>query len=95
MLMYRYILININNKNNSIQSASGKGRIYGPINIILRNYRVIDCMASINDKDHDYNDDMGVLIPPINQILDVESYAKLLIVIEKEVCLSVLIYFYH
>ncbi|CAO3620333.1 unnamed protein product [Cunninghamella echinulata] len=65
-------------------SASGKGRIYGPINIILRNYRVIDCMAPINEKVYDYHDDLGVLIPPINQILDVESYAKLLIVVEKE-----------
>ncbi|CAO3618730.1 unnamed protein product [Cunninghamella blakesleeana] len=65
-------------------SASGKGRIYGPINIILRNYRVIDCMATLNDKYHEYNDDTGVLIPPINQILDIESYAKSLIVIEKE-----------
>jgi meiotic recombination protein SPO11 len=42
-------------------------------------------MATANDEDDDCNDEQGVLIPPINQILDVDCHAQILLVIEKEV----------
>ncbi|KAI8097386.1 Spo11/DNA topoisomerase VI subunit A [Halteromyces radiatus] len=65
-------------------SASGKGRIFGPANIILKNHRVLNCMSSPNGNSDDCNDEQGTLIPPISQILDVECRAQLLVVIEKE-----------
>ncbi|KAI8342483.1 Spo11/DNA topoisomerase VI subunit A [Chlamydoabsidia padenii] len=65
-------------------SASGKGRIFGPASIILKNHRVLNCMSSANDEEDDCNDEQGILIPPINQILDVDCHAQILLVIEKE-----------
>ncbi|ORX52364.1 DNA topoisomerase IV, alpha subunit [Hesseltinella vesiculosa] len=96
-------------------SASGKGRMFGPATIILRNRRYLNCLnnttrhpdtplssnafsgiisnntpsdglsniAQEQDEGH-ISDEVGTLIPPISQILDVETRARCIIVIEKE-----------
>ncbi|KAI8982156.1 Spo11/DNA topoisomerase VI subunit A [Mycotypha africana] len=73
-------------------SAASKGLIFGPVMIKLKNNKVIDCMGgsasflpqtAIDDTDG-CSDEQGSLIPPINQIVEVQCKAKCMIIVEKE-----------
>ncbi|KAI7904690.1 Spo11/DNA topoisomerase VI subunit A [Cokeromyces recurvatus] len=63
-------------------SAASKGLVFGPIRIRLKNNKIMDCM-SIHEEEDDCHD-QGMLIPPIHQILEIQSKASCMIVVEKE-----------
>ncbi|KAI8391460.1 Spo11/DNA topoisomerase VI subunit A [Radiomyces spectabilis] len=65
-------------------TAASKGLICGPARIIMKNNKVIDCMSYMQDDEETHGDERGALIPPIDQVREVECRAKLMIVIEKE-----------
>ncbi|OBZ85943.1 Meiotic recombination protein SPO11 [Choanephora cucurbitarum] len=80
-------------------TAASKGLIFGPIKIILKNGKTLDCMTLAshqedtqmldNDDDEEegfqgQTNDQGALIPPVSQIAEIQCKAKCILVIEKE-----------
>ncbi|KAI7872641.1 Spo11/DNA topoisomerase VI subunit A [Spinellus fusiger] len=65
------------------KSAASKGLVSGPIKISLKSGKRINCQALIK-KTEQHNDELGCLIPPINQVKQVDTEAKCVIVVEKE-----------
>ncbi|KAL7332524.1 hypothetical protein PS15p_204550 [Mucor circinelloides] len=63
-------------------SAASKGLVFGPIIIKLKNNKVLNCSSSNSTTDTD--DEQGILIPPIHQVVQVQCKAKCMIVVEKE-----------
>ncbi|KAI9473801.1 MAG: Spo11/DNA topoisomerase VI subunit A [Benjaminiella poitrasii] len=63
-------------------SAASKGLVFGPIRIKLKNNKMMDCMSI--HQGEECHDEQGTLIPPINQILEIQCKANCMIVIEKE-----------
>ncbi|KAL9543522.1 hypothetical protein MBANPS3_008081 [Mucor bainieri] len=63
-------------------SAASKGLVFGPIIIKLKNNKILNCSTSTATADTD--DEQGILIPPIHQVVQVQCKAKCMIVVEKE-----------
>ncbi|GAN07020.1 meiotic recombination protein SPO11 [Mucor ambiguus] len=63
-------------------SAASKGLVFGPIIIKLKNNKILNCSTSNDTADTD--DEQGILIPPIHQVVQVQCKAKCMIVVEKE-----------
>ncbi|KAI8389281.1 Spo11/DNA topoisomerase VI subunit A, partial [Blakeslea trispora] len=58
-------------------TAASKGLVFGPIKIILKNGKVLDCMTTSTQQ-------TDTLIPPISQIAEIQCKAKCIVIIEKE-----------
>ncbi|RCH91639.1 endodeoxyribonuclease, partial [Rhizopus stolonifer] len=69
-------------------TAASKGLIFGPVKIILKNGKALDCMSFSSQEDTNsfsrFSDEQGTLIPPISQVAEIQSKAKCMIIIEKE-----------
>ncbi|KAI9028851.1 Spo11/DNA topoisomerase VI subunit A [Phycomyces nitens] len=64
-------------------TASSKGLVSGPITIVLKSGKRINCKSSKKSSDG-HTDHQGCLVPNFSQVNNVELIAKFVIIVEKE-----------